>query len=438
MSSLLVLALALAPVEWPLPPSHTGLLYLSGYQSNNVGEYLPDGTLLRTFSVPNMIQPRGIAVDQQGDLVVVCQGSQRILRLDLLGNVIQTITHPDLTSGTGISQAPNGDWYIGNFTPGRVLVFDSTWNHVTTLTDPSLSGVNCVAFEASGDFAVTSAITGTVVRFDSAHNAIGTVTHPNFSSPMSIALDSSGAHYVSNGSSGRVVKFDATWAPLNVFGFGVLSAPQGIAVDENDVLTISNFSASTVHRYDTQGTLLGSWPLTGVTTARNLTWQTSRRIVARHGSVDAANGFPSAVLAITGQTPDAYGRISLALNQGFDLTLAAPPTGPASAPFVLWMVPGEPGLSDVEVLPSAIGLFAFATPLTGATPGTLMNAFGAEAILGFGALPPLPAPTTIATLPQGVGTPGTFTVQGLIIDNGSAAGPSLPVSATNALIVTFS
>ena len=51
---------------WPLPPSQTGNLYISGFNSHNVGEYRKDGTIVRTFTHPSMQHPRGVAGQMPG------------------------------------------------------------------------------------------------------------------------------------------------------------------------------------------------------------------------------------------------------------------------------------------------------------------------------------------------------------------------------------
>lgn len=432
---------AAAAQGWPLPPDKTGNLYVSGYSSNNVGEFRKDGTLVRTFSHPTMINPRGLAVEDDGTIVVVVQTGSRILRLSPDGALLSTVTHPDLTSGTGISRSPSGDWYVGSFSPGRVLVFDPGWTYVTTLTEPGMNGVNCVAFDSSGsgEFAVTAAIANRIYRFDAQRALLATVTHPQMASPMSIADDSTGAHYVSQGSSGRVLKFDAAWNPVASIGFGTLAAPQGIAVDEADVLTISNFSASVVHRYDTAGNLLGSFPLAGVSVGRNMAWQTSPKMLARHGTVGTgAAADPEVVLEVAGQSGDGMRRVFLDPGSALDVTLGPPSQGPAAALFVLYAFAGEPGLADVAELPLDIGLMSFRPPFLGGSAVTLVNNFGLPGVLGTGAIGAGPAPATILSLPAGLGFPIVTTLQGIVVDLGSAAGPAVPFSATNAVVLVVS
>lgn len=424
--------------DWPLPPERTGMLYLSGSSSNNIGEFLPDGTLLRTISASNLTQPRGITTDDAGNLVVVCEGSQRILILDLDGNVLQTVTHPDLTQGTGIAQSPSGNWYVGSFFPGRVVIFDPNWNHLGTLTQSGMNGVNCVAFDADGSFSVSAAFANLVYHFNAAHQFLGTTSHPNIGSPMSIALDSQGNHYLSNGSSGVVIKFDPQWNPLLVIGSGVLSAPQGVLVNEYDELLITEFSVNTVYRYDTQGNLQGSFSFSGLTSARNGGWQTGKLVLAREGSVNRANNYPEKVLTVNGSTGETMGKMTMGTLDPLTIEMQASSAGPSPSVYVLYAWIGEPAASDVETLPYGAGLFAFPTPLAGGSPTTLINSIGFEGLLGTGMFSPATAPGVSFTLPGGVGSNMTVTFQAIMQDNGSDSAPTDPWSATNAIVVVFS
>lgn len=255
---------------------------------------------------------------------------------------------------------------------------------------------------------------------------------------MSIASDAQGNHFVSNGSSGWVIKFDAAWNYLMSFGQGTLSAPQGIAVDQFGDLTISNFSASTVHRYDTQGMLLGSWPLSGVTTGRNMAWQTSPRVLSKMGTVGlGASAIREDVLFVGGQAGDGMRRVALTQSAPFDVTINAPSGTTAPADYVLYALVGEPTLSDVTAVTYGIGDMCFAPPLFGGSPIVVANTIGAESLLGFPVVTATGAPTTILSYPSGFGSPATVTLQGVIMDANSAANPGTPWSVTNAVTVVI-
>lgn len=436
---LLALLTSLSHAQPPLPAAHTGLLYASGSDSNNLVALAPDGTLLRSITDPLLTRPRGVSTDVDGNLVVVCEGSDRILVFDPDGNRLRVISHPDLTSGTGINRDGNGLWYVGNFSPGRVLVFDTNWNWQRSITATGMNGVNCVAFDASGAFAVTAAIGNRIFRFDASGQLVGQVTHSSLASPMSIAVDDAGHRLVSNGAFGAVSEFDANWNFLRSIGQGVLQGPQGIAIDQNGDRWVSNFYSDVMHRFDAAGTLVDTWPLpAGLRRARNIGFQIAPAVLAREGTVVDATGAVRPVLWSTDgagnrRAATAMGRVTLGRFESFGLELDAPPSGPNGALHVLWIEASDPGASDVASLPQDLGLTAFATPFNGGTPFALTNTTGITAGLGVPLLTTAPAPSILITLPAGLGIGGSFTIQGLIVDSGSRTAPQQPISVTNAL-----
>lgn len=428
---LATLCLAAAPLpqgEPPLPPDHTGLLYVSGFNSNNVVELAPDGTLLRTFGTADTRQPRGVSVDDRGQIVVVCQGSDRIQLFDRQGGLVREVVHSTLTSGTGLSRSAGGDWYVGNFSPGRVLRFDADWNHVATITHPSMAGVNCVSFEADGTFSVTDAFNGSVHRIDAAGNHTAEIDHPSLISPMSLARDSAGDHYVSNGG-GLISKFDANWSFLFSFGQGHVSQPQGVVVDEHDVLTVTNFSSSDVNRFDTSGTHLETFPLLGATTGRNATFQYSPYALAIDGDVRDASGAPTALLTVNGTKGDGEGRVTLSATDPLTVDLALPPGVTGAAPAMVFAWVGAPLPATVTELPSGLGLLARTPAFLGGRGELLTNSLGRGGVVGPAQGAPLLAPARLVDLPGGIGRGMTVTLQGLV------AVPGGTVEPTNAVVL---
>jgi hypothetical protein len=96
----------------------------------------------------------------------------------------------------------------------------------------------------------------------------------------------------------------------------------------------------------------------------------------------------------------------------------------------------EAGPSDLAEQPLGLGIACFPTPLSSGSPLppplTLANTVGFEALLGsplFENVPPAPSTVfSLSNIPA-----GTYTLQGLIYDNGSSA--AIDASLTNAVVL---
>lgn len=142
------------------------------------------------------------------------------------------------------------------------------------------------------------------------------------------------------------------------------------------------------------------------------------------GNVGGLAG-PVDVLTVDGSHGGLGRRVDLAAGQPFALQVAAPPAGPANAPFALWARLGVPTVGDQ--LPTVFGTLLFPPQFLGLDPLVITLTNGLFADPG-ALLPPANAPWTLP-LP-GLG-PIELTLQGAIFDNALPAG----LAITNGVIV---
>lgn len=144
---------------------------------------------------------------------------------------------------------------------------------------------------------------------------------------------------------------------------------------------------------------------------------------ARRGNVNAAAGALADVLRFNGSRGRGQERrVEIGPSDPAELTVGLPPSRAGKrAKFALyeWIV-DPPGSSAVNRLPLGIGfslLRAPASPASGASlPARIWNNAGRNAFLGVPGLPSAPAPSTVYSLPGGIGVPATLVYQGIIVD----------------------
>ena len=158
----------------------------------------------------------------------------------------------------------------------------------------------------------------------------------------------------------------------------------------------------------------------------------------RKGNVGAASGIVSNVLFANGFAGNGSSRFLLASpTEPFVLDIAAPPSlpgGPSKYAMYAWI--GEPASSKVVSLPRSTGIICRHTPLDGppGLPKRIANNLG-KPQLGteqWPGPPTLPAPYVLLDIPNGLGLVGTFTFQGIILDDDA---PNGLAAVTNALVV---
>jgi len=187
--------------------------------------------------------PRGIAVDEAGNVYVADSGNHRIQVFDSSGKfLIQWGSEGD---GPGQFKEP---WGIAVDAAGHVYVAD-TWNH------------RIQKFDAEG----------TLLRQWGGYRATGGAAVGEegfFWGPRDIAVDAAGNVYATDTGNKRVQVFDSDAEFLDQWGgFGVedgqMDEPVGIATDEEGNIYVADTWNQRVQKFDQDLEFVTQWPITG-------------------------------------------------------------------------------------------------------------------------------------------------------------------------------
>lgn len=153
------------------------------------------------------------------------------------------------------------------------------------------------------------------------------------------------------------------------------------------------------------------------------------------GTVDlgASGGMASDVLFLNSSIGDETRTVRVDIGEPIVLRMEAPPAGPKPSQFVLYLHAGKPTAATVSPQPAGIGDLCFPSPLNAGDPMKIWNNIGHEAQLGHADYPSEPAPTTLIDAPEGADRRAVVTLQGIMLDSGSAG--DVAASITNAIVL---
>ena len=201
--------------------------------------FSPKGEKIRSFGSQGSEQgqfssPRGVAVDDDGNILVVDSGNNRIQKFTSDGNFVVAVGKGtvDLNNSVGIS--------IHSINK-KVIVSDYG-NHCIQILNPNLTFNQRFGGKGTDDGQTTN--------------------------PLEVAFDSTGNIYQGGSSTSGVQVFTAKGQFLRKFGHRgssqrELNFPSGIAIDGDDVVYVAEYSNHCISVFTTEGAYLTSFGTKG-------------------------------------------------------------------------------------------------------------------------------------------------------------------------------
>ncbi|MGH7896669.1 MAG: flippase activity-associated protein Agl23, partial [Candidatus Binatia bacterium] len=181
-------------------------------------------------------EPRGLAFDRDGSLLVADSKNNRIQKLDRSGKVITVFGGPSPGDGPGQFRAPGG---VAAAPDGSIYVAD-TWNHRIQKLD------------REGRF---------ILEWRE--------QDPGFWGPRAVAVSPNGSIFVADTGNKRILAYDPGGQRLNVFGGdgnspGQFVEPVGLAIDpETKVLYVADTGNHRVQSFDLEGRFRAAFTVFG-------------------------------------------------------------------------------------------------------------------------------------------------------------------------------
>lgn len=207
-----------------------GNYLVSGYNTGNVFEYAPDGTLIGTFIGSGDVElsnAGGMAFGADGNLYIASSGDNEVLRYDVSGNFIDEFVSGGtggLSQPLGLTFDDAGNLYVTSRGATGILKFDASGIQDTGFTTPQVSGAEDITIGPDGNLYVADLAIG-VKRFNAATGAyIDTfvATGGGLASAAGIEFGPDGNLYVADQDGDAIRRYDgATGAFIDDYVTGI-------------------------------------------------------------------------------------------------------------------------------------------------------------------------------------------------------------------------
>jgi sugar lactone lactonase YvrE len=219
---------------WDVAVAKDGTWYVADTWNHRIESFKPDGTFIKTWgsnldsggqavgSEGGFYGPRGIAVDNEGRVIVADTGNKRIQIFQSDGAFLQQFGGSGLQPGqldepVGVAVDAQGNIVVADTWNGRIQVFDSkgtpkaAWD-IDGWLDKNTVGKPYVAVDSKGRVYVADEVGRRVLVFDQTGQYLGSFGQygtdaSGFSQIGGIALDKQDNIYVTDTALGRVLKY---------------------------------------------------------------------------------------------------------------------------------------------------------------------------------------------------------------------------------------
>jgi hypothetical protein len=250
-------------------PDCDRLLLISAYTSNNVKIYdACDGSFIRNLDSGSTLQgPQAIALDPQGDLVVVSEENDRLVRYHR-----QTLTYDRVLMGdrpetaaaepapvdapTGLVITADGRMIVGSFSSDTVSEIDpddgSLLAHLATSGRSGIRGPDAGMLLDGHDLLVPGFNSNSVIRIDLTRQNSDAVAiaagSGTLSAPRQILKLPGGNLLVSSWRNGKILEYDGVSRAFVRTVSSAVARPTGMALESDDVLLVASDASNEVTR----------------------------------------------------------------------------------------------------------------------------------------------------------------------------------------------
>ncbi len=269
-----------------------GSVYASAPWEDIIEQYNPSGELQGTYLgekfVPYLTDSSHffharLAVDASGNLLIIEENGQRLIKLAPDGSLLWTFGVPGVDQdddshlvyphAVAVDQAGNA--YVANNCQVKIITASGTYSDTLGTGcgngDYQFGWVGGVEVDKNGNIYVADYPNHRVQIYNSRHEFIGRLgatgvcspANDRLCSPIAVAVDDQGGIYVTDGGNLRLQKFNSSYAWQMTIGdgtsgetFGQLNWPENVAVDAQGRIFVSDWNNNRVQVFDAHGAYL--------------------------------------------------------------------------------------------------------------------------------------------------------------------------------------
>jgi len=214
--------------------------------NNAITPLVPVSGLVTTAGYANSLtnfatgfsNPRGIAIDAQGNVFIADFGSKLVKKFPVGGGTPVTITS-GAVGPVGVAVDYAGNVYVADYTQNTIIKVPAGGGSPTTISS-GYGAITGIAADASGNVYSPDYATGVVKKIPPGGGATVTIAS-GFTNPSGIAVDSLGNVYISDYTTSLITKIPPGGGTPTTLGSGFHN-PYGLTVDASGNVFVADYN----------------------------------------------------------------------------------------------------------------------------------------------------------------------------------------------------
>ncbi|MFN7994634.1 MAG: BACON domain-containing carbohydrate-binding protein [Bryobacteraceae bacterium] len=188
------------------------------------------GSTLNPLVEMGLSNPKGVAVDQAGNVYIADTGSSAIRVWNAVTQQVSTLVAPGLNNPAGVAVDKQGNVYIADTGSSALREWVAGTQQVVTPVSSGLLNPAGVAVDAKGNVYIADTGNNAIKLWNPATQQLTALVSSGLSGPSGVAVDAQGNVYISD-TGNNAVKEWTVGQQLITLVSGSIAAPYGIAVD---------------------------------------------------------------------------------------------------------------------------------------------------------------------------------------------------------------
>jgi DNA-binding beta-propeller fold protein YncE len=202
-----------------------------------------------TLAASGLFNPRGVAVDGQGNVFIADAGNNAIKMWAPANNSLTTVVSSGLNDPYGVAVDAAGNLYIADFGSSAIKKWTAADNTLTTLVSSGLNYPSGVAVDGANNVYIADTYNHAIKKWSASDGSLSNLVASGLDYPEGVAVDRAGNVYIADTYHSAIKEWSAADGSVTTLVSSGLADAYGVAVDASGNVYIADTFNSSIEKW---------------------------------------------------------------------------------------------------------------------------------------------------------------------------------------------